>query len=64
MSGKSISKDRASKKVEIAVNKMVDLQDAGYGCDLVSRILEMLNELDGRILNSEQLESGLGRFAA
>jgi len=34
---------RAIRKLEIAIDKMVDLQDGGYGCDAVTRILEMLN---------------------
>ena len=42
-------KDRAIKKVEIAIDKMVDLQDAGFGCDETARILEMLNRLRGNI---------------
>jgi len=38
-------KDRANKKVEIAIDKMVDLQDMGFGNDAVDRILEKLNSL-------------------
>lgn len=42
-------KERASRKVEIAIDKMVDLQDAGFGCDDITRILEQLNRLLNRI---------------
>ena len=38
--------ERAIKKVEIAINKMVDLQDMGQGDAQVTRILEMLNSLE------------------
>ena len=40
-----MGKKSAVKKVEIAIDKMSQLQDAGYGCDKVSRILESLNAL-------------------
>ena len=36
---------RAIKKVEIAIDKIIDLQDDGFGCDATARILERLNEL-------------------
>ena len=49
----SMTKQRAIRKVDIAKDKMVDLQDAGYGCDKVSRILEMLNELYWKIENGD-----------
>lgn len=42
-------KERAVKKVEIAIDKMVDLQDAGFGCDTVARILELLNRLRAQV---------------
>lgn len=42
-------KEKARKKVEIAIDKMVDLQDMGFGCDAVTRILERLNEFETRI---------------
>lgn len=48
-----MTKQRAIRKVDIAKDKMVDLQDAGYGCDKVSRILEMLNELYWKIENGD-----------
>lgn len=38
-------KRRVAKKVEIAIDKMIDLQDDGHGCDAISRILEQLNSL-------------------
>ncbi len=39
-----MNKRRKIKKLEIAIDKMVDLQDAGFGNDNISRILERLNE--------------------
>ena len=44
-----MTKNQAIKKVQIATDKMIDLQDAGLGCDLVSRILEKLNSLENRM---------------
>ena len=38
-----MTKARAIRKIEIAINKMVDLQDAGYGNANIARILEQLN---------------------
>lgn len=38
-------KDSAERKIEIAIDKMVDLQDMGIGCEATSRVLEMLNHL-------------------
>lgn len=35
--------NQAEKKVEKAIDAMVDLQAGGYGCEKVARILEMLN---------------------
>jgi len=46
-----ITKEKAIKKVNIAIDKMCDLQDAGYGCDNVSRILDKLNDLRYDIQN-------------
>ncbi len=43
-------KRRAEKKVQIAIDKMVDLQDMGHGYDAVSRILDQLNNLETTIL--------------
>jgi len=45
-------KDRAIKKIEIAIDKMVDLQDMGFGCNAVARVLETLNSLRGDIDNN------------
>lgn len=45
-------KARALRKVEIAIDKMVDLQVMGFGCDSVSRILEMINRLESEIRNA------------
>ena len=38
-------KERAIKRVEIAIDKMVALQDSGWGCDVVQRIIDQLNSL-------------------
>lgn len=38
-------KDRAVKKIEIAIDKMIDLCDMGFGCDSTNRILDKLNSL-------------------
>jgi len=46
---KTITQEKAIKKVEIAIDKMIDLQDAGYNNDTIIRILEQLNELSNRI---------------
>lgn len=37
--------ERACRKVEIAINKIIDLKDIGFGCDTTERILEQLNHL-------------------
>jgi len=46
-------KDRAEKKVQIAIDKMVDLQDIGFGSMQVTRILDALNELETEISRKE-----------
>jgi hypothetical protein len=48
-----LTKTQAVKKVEIAIDKLVDLQEGGFGCDTVTRVLEMLNALTGEIENQE-----------
>ena len=40
-----MKKQQARRKVEIAIDKLIDLQNAGYGNDLIARILEKLNIL-------------------
>ena len=42
-------KDRGEKKVNKVIDAMVDLQDMGMGCDRVSRILELANDLRSQI---------------
>lgn len=42
-------KNKAIKKVEIAIDKMIDLQDMGFGCDNITRILEKLNNLASQL---------------
>lgn len=38
-------KDRANRKVDIAIDKMVDLQDMGFGNGTITEILQKLNSL-------------------
>lgn len=49
MSKTQREKDRAEKKCEIAIDKMVALQDSGFGCDTVTRVLDLLNSLQSQI---------------
>ena len=44
-------KMQALKKVEIAIDKMVDLQDMGLGDETIARILEKLNMLHYRFMD-------------
>ena len=37
--------ERAIKKAEIAIDKVVGIKDLGYGCDETERALELLNAL-------------------
>ena len=37
------------RKIEGAIDRMIDLQDEGFGCDNVSRILERLNDLHSKL---------------
>ena len=41
--------ETAVRKVQRAIDMMVDLQDAGFGCDSVTRILEMLRSLESAV---------------
>ena len=43
--------DWIERKINRAIDAMVDLQDEGYGCDATARILELLNELRNTIAN-------------
>ena len=38
-------RERAQKKVEKAIDAMIDIQDMGLGNDTVQRVLDMLNGL-------------------
>ena len=42
-------KDRAEKKVQIAIDKMIDLKDMGFGCETIERILDKLRHLESKI---------------
>jgi hypothetical protein len=42
-------RERAIKKLEIAIDKLIDLQDMGWGDDGVARALELLNERLARL---------------
>ena len=44
-------KEKAIKKVQIAIDKMVDLQDMGFGTVKVQEILDRLNALESSISN-------------
>lgn len=46
---KNTEKEKATKKVEIAIDKMIDLQDMGFGNDNIARILERLNHLQTEV---------------
>jgi hypothetical protein len=39
-------RERANRKVEKAIDAMIDIQDMGLGNDTVQRILDSLNGLD------------------
>lgn len=39
----------AERKIERAIDLLVQLQDGGEGCDTITRILEMLNALLNKI---------------
>ena len=41
--------DKAEKKVQIAIDKMIDLQDMGFGNSKIETILQMLNSLETEI---------------
>jgi len=36
---------QAEKKIEIAIDKLIDLKDDGRGCDDIARCLEILNHI-------------------
>ena len=40
-----------TKKIDIAIDKMIDLQNMGLGNATISHILENLNSLYGQITN-------------
>ena len=44
--------DRAERKVEIAIDKLVDLQDWGFGNYKTQEILDRLNSLNSEIMAS------------
>ena len=48
-----LSKEKAIKKCEIAIDKVIDLQDAGYGCNDTSKAIDALRSL---IYSIEKLE--------
>lgn len=43
---KQRKRERAQKKVEKAIDAMIDIQNMGLGNDTVQRILDMLNGLN------------------
>ena len=38
-------RERANKKIEKAIDAMIDIQDMGLGNDAVQRVLDLLNGL-------------------
>ena len=42
-------KRRAEKKVQIAIDKMIDLQDMGAGTSSIERILDSLRSLESEV---------------
>ena len=45
-------KDRAVRKIEIAIDKLIDLQDMGLGADDIERCLELLRGIQTRYENT------------
>ena len=56
-----MTRDRAIKKVEIAIDKMVALQDGGWGDPDISRVLELLNGLAGKLSYKKTIGAPRGR---
>jgi len=50
-------KQRAAKKVQIAIDKMIDLQSMVVQSEQIQRILDCLNELEHRV-NRGTVKSG------
>lgn len=46
-------RQRAIKKVQVAIDKMVDLQDMGLGCEIVSCVLDQLWKLQCNFVGQE-----------
>jgi hypothetical protein len=46
-------RQQAIKKVQIAIDKLVDLQGMGLGCAIVSDVLEQLGHLENRFEGQE-----------
>jgi hypothetical protein len=42
-------RERAIKKLEIAIDKLIDIQDMGFADDAIARALELLNEKLSRL---------------
>lgn len=40
---------KAHKKIWVAIDELLALEDCGFGCDEVSRALEILNKLEDKI---------------
>ena len=41
--------EAAQKKVEIAIDKIIDVTDMGFACDLTERVLELLRQLESKV---------------
>lgn len=46
-------RDRAQKKVEIAIDKVIDLVDMGFGGNDTERILEALRRLESKVQEAD-----------
>lgn len=46
-------KDKAEKKVQIAIDKVIDLVEMGFGCNDTERILEALRRMEGKVQDSD-----------
>lgn len=49
-----MNRRRAIRKLELAIDKLIDLQDMGAGCDEISRVLEILNSLLTKLQSKSQ----------
>jgi hypothetical protein len=48
-----MTQTQAVKKTEVALDKLIDLKDEGYGCDLLERAIELIQTLNIRISDGQ-----------